>query len=208
MKLNKEKPALVAVTGGIGSGKSTVLSALKESGYSVISCDRITAAEYKKYKFKLKLKKLFPSAVKGVLFPKVNKTEIANAAFFDDEGYEKLIEHVTLPVYEKMMKQAAKLKSPVFVEVPLLFECEKQGDFDRVIVVARDKTERAASVENRSGLRKSEIAARMARQIDYDETDFSAFRVIKNDGDLEELKAYAVKLAKAIEKELEAERKQ
>lgn len=207
MILNKEHPALIAVTGGIGSGKSEVLSALKENGYSVVSCDKVAAALYKNAAFKRALKKAFPSAVKGFIFLKVNKAEIAENAFFDDEGYQKLLETVTLPVYARALKEAKKLKGPVFVEVPLLFECEKQGDFDRVIVVMREKEARAESVEKRSGLKKSEIAARMARQTDYDSMDLSMLRVIYNDGDISELKDSAVKLAAALSKELEAQRR-
>lgn len=202
MILNKEKPALIAITGGIGSGKSVVLEALKEQGYSVVSCDKVTAGLYKNFCFKRALKRAFPSAVKGFIFLKVDKAPIAESVFFDDDGYKKLIETVTIPVYARTMKMAKKLKGPVFVEVPLLFECEKQGDFDRVIVVMRDKAARAESVEKRSGLKKSEIAARMARQVDYDNMDLSLLRVIRNDEDVTTLKDSAVKLAAALEKEL------
>ncbi len=206
MKLNRETPSLVAVTGGIGSGKSEVLSAIADCGYTVISCDRVAADAYRKYFFKRKIKKAFPSAVKGFIFTKIDKKQIAESAFFDDEEYNRLLKEVTLPVYEETLKIAKKQKGTVFVEVPLLFECEKQGDFDRVIVVLRDKNVRAESVEKRSGLKKSEIAARMARQIDYDNTDFSMYRVLINDGNLEKLKVSAAKLAAVTEKELEAKK--
>ena len=100
MKLNRETPSLVAVTGGIGSGKSEVLSAIADCGYTVISCDRVAADAYRKYFFKRKIKKAFPSAVKGFIFTKIDKKQIAESAFFDDEEYNRLLKEVTLPVYQ------------------------------------------------------------------------------------------------------------
>ena len=42
----------IAITGGIGSGKSTVCEILLELGYPVISCDKITTELYQKRKIK------------------------------------------------------------------------------------------------------------------------------------------------------------
>ena len=51
MTQNK-KNFLIAITGGIGSGKSTALSAVKNAGGQVISCDEITRALYNKHDLK------------------------------------------------------------------------------------------------------------------------------------------------------------
>ena len=59
---------IIGLTGGIGSGKSTALNALKEKGYSVISCDEITKELYKKRKILKVLRKEFPTAIKGKIF--------------------------------------------------------------------------------------------------------------------------------------------
>ena len=56
---------LIAITGGIGSGKSLVLSTLKKQGYPTLSSDEIVKTLYKKPAVKKILKGVFPTAVKG-----------------------------------------------------------------------------------------------------------------------------------------------
>lgn len=197
----KPKRTLVAITGGIGSGKSTAANALKEAGYPVISCDEVCAELYKLPSFRRKLKKYFPTAVKGFLFPKIDKAELAERAFTDDDGYKILTERVTEPVYKKALQKARRRRGLVFIEVPLLFEHKKQGDFDKVIIVLRNRDDREESVFERSGLKKSQIAARIARQVDYGSLDLTPYRVLRNDGTAEELQERVKKLAKALELE-------
>ena len=197
----KPKRTLVAITGGIGSGKSTAANALKEAGYPVISCDKVCAELYKLPSFRRKLKKYFPTAVKGFLFPQIDKAELAERAFMDDDGYEILTERVTEPVYKKALQKARRRRGLVFIEVPLLFEHNKQGDFDKVIIVLRNRDDREESVFERSGLKKSQIAARIARQVDYGTLDLTPYRVLRNDGTAEELQERVKKLAKALELE-------
>lgn len=202
---NREKHGktfLVAITGGIGSGKSTAAKALEEAGYTVFYCDKVVCELYKNPNFNRKLKKFFPSAVKGFLFPKVNKSELSDVTLFDDENYKILTKVVTEAVYEKVMKRARRKKGLVFIEIPLLFEYDKQGDFDRVIVIMRDEESREKGVMARSGLKKSQIAARMARQVDYKKLDLTPYRVIKNDKTEEDLRNSVLSLAKAIELEM------
>ena len=199
----KPKRTLVAITGGIGSGKSTAANALKEAGYPVISCDKVCSELYKLPSFRRKLKRYFPTAVKGFLFPKIDKAELAERAFMDDDGYEILTERVTKPVYKKALQKARRRRGLIFIEVPLLFEHNKQGDFDKVIIVLRNRDDREESVFKRSGLKKSQIAARIARQVDYGTLDLTPYRVLRNDGTAEELQERVKKLAKALELEFE-----
>ena len=200
------KNFLVAITGGIGSGKSTASKALEEAGYTVIYCDKVAAELYKNPEFNRKLKKYFPSAVKGFFFPKINKSVLSDLTLFDDENYKILTKTVTETVYKKVMKRARRKRGIVFVEIPLLFEYDKQGDFDRVIVIIRDKESREKSIVTRSGLKKSQIAARMARQVNYEKLDLSPYRVIKNDKTEEELKNSILSLARALEPEMKSYR--
>lgn len=200
-RLDKKNNFLVAITGGIGSGKSTAAKALKEAGYPVISCDEICAGLYKSPSFLRKLKKIFPSAINGFLFPKADKKELSRITFDNDENYKILTERVTAPVYRAAMRKAKKKKGVVYIEVPLLFEFGKQADFDKVIVVLRNKTDREESVKKRSGLDDARLAARMLRQTDYGLIDLTPYFILRNDGTTEELKERVKTLAKALELE-------
>ena len=190
MTQNK-KNFLIAITGGIGSGKSTVLSAVKNAGGQVISCDEITRALYNKHDLKARLQKLFPSAISGKTRLKADKKELARLCFNDDGNYAALCDAVTYPTFQTAMKKAAKFSGAVFMEVPLLFEYGLEKEFDAVIVIVRNYAARIESVKKRSALTENEIEKRMARQFDYSGLTAGThgnITVIENDGDETSLK--------------------
>lgn len=198
MTQNKKPPLkLIAITGGIGSGKSTAAEIIKNAGFPVLSCDEITADLYKKPAIKRGLKKLFPSAVSGEKRLSVNKKTIAELCFGNDGEYKKLCSLMTTKTYEVAIKKAKRLGGKVFIEVPLLFEYGLQNDFFAVIVITRNDEARINGVMTRSSLTKEEVVARINRQFDYSSADLSGFSVITNDGTTEELK---IKLLDIINK--------
>lgn len=188
----------VAVTGGIGSGKSTVVQILKDAGYNVFSCDKITAELYQKRKVKLLLKNLFPDAVKGFFFPKLDRKIIAAAVFNDKAMLDKLTATITPLVIKEVELRLKNLTGVAFVEVPLLFECNYQDRFDQTWIVMRDKSKRIESVIARSGLTKQQVLDRINSQVDYDSLDLAPHIVIQNDGEVETLKATVLELAKSL----------
>ncbi len=179
---------LVAITGGIGSGKSTALSIFKKEGFFVVSCDEITKKTYENRDFKKQLKEVFPSAVKGEKRLSVNKKEIARLCFDNEENYKKLSDLITMPVFTAAIDKTKKLNGIIFIEIPLLFEYGLQNRFDYVIVIKRNLTARIEGVKKRSGLSEEEITARINKQFDYDTADLSPYIVIDNDKDAKELK--------------------
>lgn len=185
----------VAITGGIGSGKSTAITLIKEMGYSVVSCDEITAELYKKQTVLRKLKRLFPTAIKGIIKLKADKTEISRIVFSDKAKRKELNELLMPLILKELFRRLNREKGVVFAEVPLLFETNLQVEFDHVLVITRDKEKRIESVMARSNMTKEQVLERINAQFDYDA--FSATReiVIENDGDLETLKE---KLTSAI----------
>ena len=79
------KNVKIAITGGIGSGKTTLINLIKNMGFPVYSCDEICQKLYKKRRFLKKLKILFPTGVKGKIILKAQKQEIAREVFNDQE---------------------------------------------------------------------------------------------------------------------------
>ena len=184
LTLNKpmKKNKLIAITGGIGSGKTYALNVLKMAGYNVLSADQITFDLYQKRSVKKLLKKMFPTAVTGKCKLTVDKKEIADIAFSNKVKYEELTSTVTPLVLKEIKKRTKRLKGLVFVEVPLLFERGYQNEFDFVLVITRPLEERIESVKTRSKLNEKEILARVNAQVDYDKLDLSNYTVIENDG--------------------------
>ena len=197
-KIKTKKNILIAVTGGIGSGKSTALSILFDMGYPIISCDKITAELYKKRSIKKKIKRLFPTAVSGKFCLTVDKSEISKLVFNDKKLNDLLTDTLTPIIFEKSLKLASRKKGIVFIEVPLLFEKNYADKFDFVFVLTRDKSCKIKSVIKRSNLTEEQVLSRMSMQVDYDNLDLSNYLVIENKGDIEQLKKRLIKAVHTI----------
>ena len=155
----------IAITGGIGSGKSTVLSLLKNGGYSVFSCDEIYKQLLLDREYIEKIEKLFPSAVQN---GQIDRQILANIVFKDKHALE-ILNGVAHPLimerlYENMQNCTDML---AFAEVPLLFEGNYQSRFDAVIVVQRAKEERLVAIMERDCLNREEAMQRISAQFDY-----------------------------------------
>ena len=179
---------MIALTGGIGSGKSQALNFLQDAGYKTLSCDSVTSELYEQDKIKCKLKKLFPTAISGEKHLVIDRKAISQVVFADKLQLEKLTALITPLVLKEVKSRAKKLGGVVFVEVPLLFERGYQKHFDAVIVIMRELKSRIESVKTRSNLSEDEIVARINNQFDYEKEDLSDYIIIKNDGNLISLK--------------------
>jgi dephospho-CoA kinase len=178
-----KKHITVAVTGGIGSGKSFLIEILKSRGFSTLSCDDIAKHTLEMRNIKKKLKKLFPTVVSGRLTLTVDRKKLAEIVFSDKIALKNLNALTHPVIIKETIKRAKKLPSPVFVEVPLLFEGGYETLFDDVIVVTRDKEKRIESVIKRTNMTREQVLSRMNNQFDYYTQDLSNYIVISNDGD-------------------------
>lgn len=182
MKPNNFK---VAVTGGIGSGKSAVAGIIADSGFKVISCDD----EYKKLlcesEFLNKLSMKFDGVVTsdGLL----DGRRLSEIVFNDRVELEKL-NSLTHPLIMDRVLKAMQGEGLFFCEVPLLFEGGFEKLFDGVIVVLRNKSERIKSVTERDGLTLQQVENRIKNQCNYDNCDFKEYYVIHNNGNLSDLR--------------------
>ena len=173
-----------AVTGGIGSGKSTVCKIIKEEGYPCYSADEI----YKE----LLLNKDFVNKIYSALnilddSGVFNKQLVSQKVFNNKELLEKL-NSVTHPEIIKELKRKSSLVNGIcFNEVPLLFEGNYQDLYDGVIVVVRNTEKRIESLLKRDVISKEEILKRINSQFDYQKIQNSTHTVITNDEDIKTL---------------------
>ena len=141
---------LVGITGGIGSGKTTLSNHLKKLGYLVHESDTVVSEMY------TKPKKQFLSFIKekisedAVNHNKINKTEIVNV-IFNNKAIKKLLEtHIHKEVQnsiEAFIKKNKKNKNKlIFADIPLLFENKLEKDFDLVICIISLKKNRIKRV--------------------------------------------------------------
>ena len=180
----------IAITGGIGSGKSTVSEIIRNFGYAVYDADEI-------YNGLLTDENIVGSIYDALNLEKVyvdgkivfDKKLVSKTVFSDKEKLKTLNELSHALVYAKIediFKKHDKNK-PIFFEIPLLFESGKDGDFDKIIVVKRNVEDRIEAVMKRSNLSFDEITARINSQINYDNLSFIEHTLIINDGSFSEL---------------------
>lgn len=191
------KKLVVAVTGGIGSGKSVALKILSERGFNTVSCDEISRTLFDKKQVKKQLKKIFPTAV-GDLDSPIDRKVIADEVFNDKEKLKKLNELTHPLIVKEALSRAKAFDGITFVEVPLLFEGGYEKLFDKVIVVVRALQTRVDSVIKRSAISEKEVYDRIKNQIDYDNTDFSDYITVKNDGDTDKFKTDILSIVKNL----------
>lgn len=188
-------PNKIAITGGIGSGKSAVCRILKERGYPVFSCDEINRTLLSEKSYLDGLCALFPTCVKD---GNLQKTALAALVFSDKEALETLNAYAHPRISERLQRDMDAAKKTCFAEVPLLFESGTTKQFDGVIVVLRNKEERIRAVVTRDGLTAERAEARMKQQFDYDGPLPDGCLVIENDGDEAALREKVDEALKAL----------
>ncbi len=141
---------VVGITGGIGSGKTTLCKHLKKIGYAVHESDKLVSNIYKKPNkpFINFLKKNVSKDV--VQNYKINKNKVANIIFNNKIIRKKLEKYIHKEVKisrEDFIKENYKNKKGViFVDIPLLFEKNLDKNFDIVICVISKKKIRTERV--------------------------------------------------------------
>lgn len=184
MKQNKIK---IAVTGGIGSGKTTVCDYIEAAGYPVYSCDKVYAELLCGKEMPEILAREFGEIIlnsDGTL----NRGALSALVFNDEKKLRKLNEITHRRIFDEMFARSEGKEGLVFYEVPLLFEGDNQKLFDEVIVVLREDAKRISSVKERDNLSETEIKNRMERQYNYSNSDFTKYYVIHNVGNFDDLR--------------------
>ena len=128
----------IAITGGIGSGKSTVLEIIRGEGFPVYSCDEIYSQLLNGAGLTAEIGKAFNDVVDEN--GKLDRKKLGALVFSNAAELEKL-NNITHPKIFKAVFEKMQDKEISFCEVPLLFESGYEKYFDNVIVVMRDENE-------------------------------------------------------------------
>ncbi len=189
----------IGLTGGIGSGKSTVAQLLRNNGIAVIDADEVAHMVTKKSGpgFGPVVSEFGPDIVGAD--GEIDRRKLGQVVFANAVKLEKLekILHPLIAAKVKELREDLAQKGRMFAvyDVPLLFEKKMQKQFDEIIVVFCSTDNQIRRAMERTGLSEKEIRERLMAQIPLTEKLKEASRMIENDGTLAELEARVKKLA-------------
>ena len=183
------RPIAVAITGGIGAGKSEALAAFARHGAATISSDDIV------HRLLSEDDEVHHAVVERfgdrVLDPRgeIDRAAIAEIVFADREALEwleGLLHPRVVQEYLSWREQLGELDDPPAVcatEVPLLYEVDGQDRFDAVVVVTAPPGVREARAQAGAEEREARL---LPDSVKVAQADFAYV----NDGSLEELDAF------------------
>lgn len=180
----------IGLTGGIGSGKSTVSSRLAELGAFIVDVDLVAREIVEPGQPALAE---LAEAFDGVLNPDgtLNRAELARQAFATPEATEKLnaITHPRIRARtEELFKQGRESGAQVLVyDMPLLIENGEVDKVDHVLVVDAPDELRIDRLVQHRGVDEDDARRRIAAQIDRETRLNAADTVLDNSGTVEQL---------------------
>jgi dephospho-CoA kinase len=183
----------IGLTGGIGSGKSTVAQLLAELGAPIVDADKVAHTTYA------------PGASahdavvaafgKDIVGPDriIDRKKLGAIVFGNPERLNKLTSIVWPATREAIANSVAELRAggatlPIVVEAAILIEAGWQPLFDEIWVVRAPREKVIARVESQRGLKPDETEARIKAQLSDEERAKHATLVIENNGSIEELR--------------------
>ena len=199
-------PLLVGVTGGIGSGKSTVCSLLVGLGCELFEADRVAR----------ELQLADPEVIRGIgeLFgndvyfrqadgtPGIDRKAIAAAVFSDRgklEALNVLIHPKVFAAFDREVERCRREGRRILCkEAAIMFESGRAGDLDLIIVVAADDELRIERAMSRGLGSREDVVRRMQAQWPQKALVERADFVIWNNGTLEELRAKTVEVFRKL----------
>ncbi len=128
MNFRKNGSLVIGLSGGIASGKSTVLKVFEGLGAEIICSDQLAAQNFALLKDKIE-----------AYFNTADKTQIAQKIFKnaqDKKWLEKLLHPLVLKEAQAKIKQSTK--KIIIFDIPLLFECGLEDSFDLTLCVYTD----------------------------------------------------------------------
>lgn len=184
---------IIGITGGIGSGKSTVSGYLSGLGYTVIDADKISREITENdNNALLEIRRAFGVDVFNS-DDTLNRKALANIVF-SEASKKKILEKIVISRAEAIIKEKLSAlkashseKKAAFLDAPLLLETGMNRLTDKVWLCDALDEIRIQRVMSRDGLKREEIIARMKNQMSREEKIKFADDVIENNLGREEL---------------------
>ena len=208
---------VIGLTGGIGTGKSTVSQILKDRGFTVIDLDVIS---HEVVKFPSVVEKIIKNFGREVLVDNEDENYIVSRKklgkiIFSDKEKRFALNSIMHPEILRVMRKKileCKLKKEkdekgknkiIFVEIQLLFEVQWEKEFDYILLISAKKSTQIRRILERDKRSENDALNIINSQLPLDEKKKRSDFVIENDGNIEELKEKIDKFLEYLEKKKE-----
>ena len=183
---------IIGITGGIASGKSTVVAEIKKYGYQVIDADRVV------HELQAKGGKLYQALCNWLGTDilqengELDRKKLGQLIFSSKDMLEKSSHLQNGIIREELARrrdELAKTQDVFFMDIPLLIEHDYMEWFDDIWLVHLDEKTQLERLVMRNHFSKEEAKKRMASQMSTEAKKPYADKLLDNSGDLTELKA-------------------
>lgn len=182
-------PPIIGLTGGIGSGKSTVAGILAEQGCLVVDSDQLARRALEQPEIRDSLVSWWGSAILDA-DGHIDRSKVASIVFCSlDE--RKRLESLVHPWIEKqrlsLFESAPPKTLALVIDAPLLIEAGLIAQCDAVLYVDTDRETRLARLAKSRNWDEKELARREDSQLPLDDKRSIAHHIVENKGDLQSL---------------------
>ncbi len=183
----------IGLTGGIGSGKSTVSKLLAELGAPIIDADKVGHAIYAPDG------PAYPDMIaafgEGILAPDrtIDRKKLGPIVFADPAALKRLNSIVHPKMFARMREMVDAMRrggehKPIVIEAAILIEANWQPLFNEIWLVVASRERVIERVERDRGLKPEQTEARIRAQLSDDDRRKYATTVVTNNGTIEELR--------------------
>lgn len=202
-EMSEKKVLMIGITGGIASGKSTVVAMIKEAGYQVIDADQVVhQLQEKGGRLYEALKQAFGNEIlkeDGDL----NRKKLSEMVFSNPSHMATSSAIQNQIIKEELAAerdQLAQSQTVIFMDIPLLIELGYQDWFDAIWLVYVDAQTQLRRLMARNHLREVDAKKRLSSQLSIEEKRPYASLVIDNSGDKETLRKQVHKALEQLSK--------
>lgn len=169
----------IGLTGGIGSGKSTVAKMFEELGIPIYEADKRAKELQNQEPLKAKIKEVFGADI--YIGNELNRKALAQIVFTNKENLEQLnqIVHPAVAIdFDHWL--SSQTSEYIIKEAAIIFEIKAESQYDKVILVTAPKDVRIGRVMQRDSAKKKDVEARIKNQLSDKEKMKMADFVISN----------------------------
>lgn len=190
---------IVAVTGGIGSGKSMASREFEKLGAYVVDADKIS------HEIMMKNGAAYNEVIevfgKGILKAdgEIDRRALGDIVFADSKMLKRLTDITHRIIYSEIERRVEESDAEIIcLEIPLLFTSECPIHIDMTVAVLADREVRIARVMNRDGCTRGQVEARMAKQLSSEEMRNRADCTVENSQGIDELREQVERIFKTL----------